>query len=102
MRAIQVSVCGSPEVMKVADLPVPVPGPGQALVKIAASGVNYIDVYFRSGLYKADVPMPLVMEGAGTVEAVGEALAIYRRALDGGIERFLEGRPVQPVFRPRN
>ena len=37
-----------------------------------------------------------------TVEAVGEALAVYRRALDDGIERFLEGRPVQPVFRPRN
>ncbi|MFN0171949.1 MAG: quinone oxidoreductase family protein [Bryobacteraceae bacterium] len=78
MRAIQVSVCGSPEVMKVADLPVPVPGPAQALVKIAASGVNYIDVYFRSGLYKADVPMPLGMEGAGTVEAVGEGVTALK------------------------
>ncbi len=79
MRAIQVSVCGSPEVMKVADLPVPTPGPGQALVKIAASGVNYIDVYFRTGLYKADVPMQLGMEAAGTVEAVGEGVTIVSK-----------------------
>ena len=47
------------------------PGPQQALVRIAASGVNFIDVYFRTGLYKADLPMTLGSEGAGTVEAVG-------------------------------
>lgn len=79
MRAIQVSVCGSPEVMKVTDLPVPTPGPGQVLVKIAASGVNYIDVYFRTGLYKADVPMQLGMEAAGTVEAVGEGVTFVNQ-----------------------
>lgn len=74
MRAIQVSVCGSPEVMKVVEVETPRPGPGQALVKIAASGVNYIDIYFRTGLYKADLPMQLGMEAAGTVEAVGEGV----------------------------
>jgi NADPH2:quinone reductase len=53
------------------DAPTPTPGPQQALVKIAASGVNFIDVYFRMGLYKADLPITLGSEAAGTVEAVG-------------------------------
>src|ERR1019366_3071020 len=50
---------------------VPQPGPGQALIRVAAAGVNYIDVYFRTGLYKAEFPVTLGNEGAGTVEAVG-------------------------------
>ncbi len=49
-------------------------GPGQALVRLAASGVNFIDVYFRTGLYKADAPIAIGSEGAGTVEAVGEGV----------------------------
>ena len=49
----------------------PAPGPKQALVRIAASGVNFIDVYFRTGLYKSDLPIALGMEAAGTVEAIG-------------------------------
>ena len=53
------------------DVPVPRPAANQALVRIAASGVNFIDVYFRTGLYKADFPMTLGSEAAGTVEAVG-------------------------------
>jgi len=57
--------------MQLVDAPTPTPGPKQALVKIAASGVNFIDVYFRTGLYKADVPITLGSEAAGTVEAVG-------------------------------
>lgn len=71
MKAIQCATTGGPEVMALVDLPVPQPGPGQALVKIAVSGVNFIDVYFRTGLYKADLPVALGMEAAGTVEAVG-------------------------------
>ena len=71
MKAIQVKVVGGPENMELVDAPTPVPGPKQALVKIAASGVNFIDVYFRTGLYKADFPIALGQEGAGTVEAVG-------------------------------
>jgi NADPH:quinone reductase len=50
---------------------VPQPGPGQALVKLAASGVNFIDIYYRTGLYKLDLPATLGVEGAGTVEAIG-------------------------------
>ena len=71
MKAIQVKEPGGPEKMELVDVATPQPGPRQALVRIAASGVNFIDVYFRTGLYKTDLPMSLGAEGAGTVEAVG-------------------------------
>ncbi len=71
MKAIQVKETGGPEKMELVDLPQPVPGPGQALVKIAAAGVNFIDVYFRAGLYKVELPATLGSEAAGTVESVG-------------------------------
>jgi NADPH:quinone reductase len=71
MKAIQVREPGGPEKMEIVDVPVPVPGAGQALVRIAASGVNFIDIYFRSGLYKSDLPITLGSEAAGTVESIG-------------------------------
>jgi len=71
MKCIQVKAVGGPENMELVEVPTPVPGPKQALVKIAASGVNFIDVYFRTGLYKADFPIALGSEAAGTVEAIG-------------------------------
>ncbi len=71
MKAIQVKRCGSPEALEVAEVPKPSPGPHQALVKIEASGINFIDVYFRTGLYKADLPLIPGSEAAGVVEAVG-------------------------------
>jgi NADPH2:quinone reductase len=71
MKAIWVREPGGPEEMELVDIPTPEPGPRQALVRIAASGVNFIDVYFRTGLYKADVPISLGSEGAGTVESTG-------------------------------
>src|SRR6266704_1734657 len=71
MKAIQVRRCGSPEALEVVDIPKPAPGPKQALVKIEASGINFIDVYFRTGLYKADLPFTPGSEAAGVVEAVG-------------------------------
>src|SRR5215471_6633013 len=71
MKAIQVKRCGSPEALEMVELPTPMPGPGQALVKIEASGINFIDVYFRTGLYKADLPFTPGMEAAGVVEALG-------------------------------
>lgn len=71
MKCIQVKVLGGPENMELVEVPTPTPGPKQALVRIAASGVNFINVYFRTGLYKADFPVALGNEGAGTVEAVG-------------------------------
>lgn len=71
MKAIHVRETGGPEKMELADVPVPPLGPKQALVKLHASGVNFIDVYFRMGLYKADLPITPGSEGAGVVEAVG-------------------------------
>jgi NADPH2:quinone reductase len=71
MKAIHVHQHGGPEMMRFDDVPRPVPGPGQALVRLKASGVNFIDVYFRTGLYKADLPVTLGSEGAGVVEATG-------------------------------
>jgi NADPH2:quinone reductase len=78
MKAIQVTVTGGPEQMQLADVPIPRPGPKEALVKIAASGVNFIDVYFRMGLYKADLPATLGNEAAGVVESVGAEVTEVR------------------------
>jgi NADPH2:quinone reductase len=71
MKAVFVEQTGGVENLKYGDLPKPEPGPGQALVKIAVSGVNFIDVYFRKGVYPAPPPIILGSEGAGTVESVG-------------------------------
>ncbi len=72
-KAIRIHAYGGPEVMKWEDVPTPEPGPGEALVKHEAVGLNYIDVYFRTGLYKApSMPATIGLEGAGTVAAVGE------------------------------
>lgn len=71
MKAIVVNEPGGPEKLELADLPKPTPGPKQALVRIVAAGVNFIDIYFRTGLYKSDRPILLGNEGAGVVEAVG-------------------------------
>jgi NADPH:quinone reductase len=71
MKAIRVHEHGGPEVMKLEDVPVPEPGPKQALVRLAASGVNFIDVYFRTGLYKAETPTAIGSEAAGVVEKIG-------------------------------
>jgi NADPH:quinone reductase len=78
MKQIQIVQHGGPDVMKLADAPKPTPAPGQALVKIAAAGVNFIDVYFRSGLYKADLPLIPGNEAAGVVEAVAPGVTIVK------------------------
>jgi NADPH:quinone reductase len=70
MRAIQVFAAGGPDQLRLVEVPIPEPGPGQALVKIRAIGVNFIDTYHRTGLYKVDVPFSLGMEASGVVEAV--------------------------------
>jgi NADPH2:quinone reductase len=71
-KAIRIHTNGGPEVMVWEDVPTPEPGPGEALIRHAAIGLNFIDVYFRSGLYKApSLPLIIGQEGAGTVLAVG-------------------------------
>ena len=75
MKAIRVHAPGGPESMKLEEVPVPAPAAGQAQVKLEACGVNYIDVYFRTGAYKAPLPLTPGMEGAGTVTAVGPGVS---------------------------
>ena len=71
MRAVRIHAHGGADALVEEQLPVPEPGPGEALVKVAYAGVNFIDIYKRTGLYK--VPLPSIMgeEGAGIVESVG-------------------------------
>jgi NADPH2:quinone reductase len=71
MKAIQVQKPGGPEALTLVDLPVPKPKPNEAVVKIAASGVNFIDVYFREGRYPSPLPFVDGQEAAGTVSEVG-------------------------------
>ncbi len=71
MKAIRVQTCGGCEVLNYEDVAVPEPGAGQARVKLHAIGVNYIDIYHRTGLYKLPLPFTPGMEGAGIVESVG-------------------------------
>jgi NADPH2:quinone reductase len=71
MKAIQISETGGPEVLKLVDLPIPEPGPGQALMRVEATGVNFIEVYFRKGVYKAALPLIPGSEAAGTIEELG-------------------------------
>jgi NADPH:quinone reductase len=71
MRAIQITQTGGPEVLTMAELPVPVPGPGQVLIKVAAIGVNFIEIYFREGRYKAPLPLVPGSEASGVVEQLG-------------------------------
>ena len=71
MKAIQVKQTGGPEVLTLVDLPVPKPKPNEAVVKIAAAGVNFIDVYFREGRYPASLPFVDGQEAAGVVAEIG-------------------------------
>jgi NADPH2:quinone reductase len=85
MKAIQVGAFGGPDALRLVDTAVPVPGPDEVLVRLARAGVNYIDVYMRSGVYarsgtyKTPLPMTVGMEGAGTVEAVGTDVSEWKR-----------------------
>jgi NADPH:quinone reductase len=71
MKAIQVAKTGGPEALTLVDLPAPKPKPNEAVVKIAASGINFIDVYFREGRYPASLPFIDGQEGAGVITEVG-------------------------------
>jgi NADPH2:quinone reductase len=75
MYAIEVAETGGPEVLTYVEKPQPAPGPGQVLIKAEAIGVNFIDTYFRSGLYPREVPFVVGSEVCGTIEAVGPDVA---------------------------
>ena len=74
MKAIQIRATGGPEVLEQAELPIPVPGPGQVLIRIEAIGVNFIEIYFRKGTYKAALPLIPGSEAAGTIEDLGSGV----------------------------
>jgi NADPH2:quinone reductase len=78
MQVVRIHDQGGPEVMRVEEVPTPEPGPGQVRVRVAAAGVNFIDIYHRSGQYKVGLPFVLGREGAGTVEAVGSGVSELR------------------------
>jgi NADPH:quinone reductase len=71
MKAIRVDATGGPEVLRLADIPAPVPAPGQILIRVEAAGLNFIDVYQRSGLYTVPLPATPGLEGAGVIESLG-------------------------------
>src|SRR5947208_5366388 len=77
VAAVRVHKTGGPEVLTYEDIQVPAPGPGQIRVKNHASGINFIDTYFLSGMYTSPVGLPFVSgnEGAGEVLAVGSGVA---------------------------
>jgi len=78
MRAIRIDQTGGPDVLRLEERDAPAPGPGQIRLKLDAAGVNFIDIYHRTGLYPLALPSGLGLEGAGVVEAVGEGVERFR------------------------
>jgi NADPH2:quinone reductase len=78
MKAVYIEQTGGVDALRFGDWPKPEPAAGQVLVKLAASGVNFIDTYHRTGLYKMPLPAVIGSEGAGTVEAVGEGVEGFK------------------------
>src|SRR6185312_7976974 len=78
VKAIRVHSTGGPEVLRYEEVPKPTPGPGQALLRIEAIGVNFVEIYQRTGLYKVPLPFTPGSEAAGTVEAVGPGVTIVK------------------------
>lgn len=88
MKAIQVAEVGGSEVLRLVELTNPAPGPDQAVVQLEASGVNFIDIYHRTGLYPLPLPFVLGLEGSGVVEALGpgvEGVAVGDRVAFTGV-----------------
>src|SRR5438445_387146 len=78
MKAIRVHRWGGPEVLQLEEVPAPTPGPGQVVVRVEAAGINFIDVYQRTGHYKTPLPFTPGQEAAGTVTAVGPGVTAPR------------------------
>jgi NADPH2:quinone reductase len=78
MRAIRIDAFGGPEVLRLADVPDPVPGNDEIVVRCEASGINYLDTYHRTGLYPNPLPFVPGMEGAGVVTAAGPEVTLFR------------------------
>lgn len=98
VKAIRMSRVGGPEVMELVDVDLGAPGPGEAQVRHHAIGLNFIDVYFRTGLYPQPLPGGLGMEGAGVVEAIGEGVTEVKV----GDRVAYAGRPIGAYAEARN
>lgn len=99
MKAIVIEQPGGPEAMRLAEIPTPQPGKGEALIRIAAIGVNYIDVYHRNGVYPiAQRPFTPGMEAAGTVEAVGPDVIGFKPGDRVAYSGVLEATRSSPSF----
>ena len=102
MKAIRIDGFGGPEVLRLADVPDPSPGPGQIAVRVEAAGLNFVDVYNRTGLYPNPLPFVPGMEGAGVVAEVGPGVAAWRegdRVAWTGILGSYAGRVLLPADR---
>jgi len=75
MKAIQIRETGGPEALSLVDLPIPEPGPGQVLIRVEATGVNFVEIYFRKGVYKSPLPFVPGSEAAGTIEELGPGVS---------------------------
>jgi NADPH2:quinone reductase len=91
MKSVAMTAIGGTEVLEILDLPAPVPGPGEVLVDIAASGVNFMDIGIRQGMAWLEMPLPRVLgvEGAGRITALGQ-----------GVTDFAVGQRVAWVYAP--
>jgi NADPH:quinone reductase len=78
MKAIQIRETGGPEVLQLVELPIPEPGPGQVLIRLEAIGVNFVEIYFRKGVYKSSLPLVPGSEAAGTVEELGPGVTGFK------------------------
>ncbi len=90
MRAVRFSETGGPEVLQVVDVDLPLPKAGEVLIRHQAIGINFIDTYFRSGLYPARLPSGLGSEGVGVVEALGEGVTRFKL---GDVAAYAGGSP---------
>jgi len=98
VKAIRINRVGGPEVMELVDVDLPPPGPGEVRMRHEAIGLNYIDVYHRTGLYPQPMPGALGVEGAGVVEAVGEGVTGFKP----GDRVAYGGRPLGAYAEARN
>lgn len=96
MRVVEFDKIGGPEVLRIVDREVLAPGPGEILIRHGAIGLNFIDTYFRTGLYPAPLPCVLGSEGSGVVEAVGQGVTRFRvgdrAAYAGGFGAYAQAR----------
>jgi NADPH:quinone reductase len=108
VKAIRVHAAGGPEVLRLEEVPAPIPGTGQIVLRVEAAGVNFIDVYHRKGLYPVALPFTPGREAAGVVERVGEGVSTCRpgdrvasESLDGGYAEYALAAAERVVPLPR-